>query len=98
MSYSKKPFLGALVALAIAAPVLADQTPDSATPVAREEMRAPAPAASSADQSATPQAGSDQSVKAYEEPAADGTGPNSGDRPRAEMQSHVHPFPWDKNG
>lgn len=98
MSYSKKPLLGALAALAIAAPALADQTPDSATPVAREEMRATTPAASSTAQTATPQAGSGESVKAYEEPAADGTGPNSGDRQRAEMQSHVHPFPWDKNG
>ena len=73
----------------------AAQTPDSATPVARMEMQATPSTPSSAGQPAMPQA---SSVKTYGEAVAGATFRDSGDRVRVEMQSHVRPFPWDRNG
>ena len=47
-----------------------------------------------AAQSAAPTASSASPVVATNEPAPAGTGPNPGDRVRAQMQSHVRPWPW----
>ena len=85
----------ALIALALATPLATMaqnyQTGAAATTVAAAQEPARHP-------SAAPLPGSDQTLSrpivARDEPAAPGTGPNSGDRVRAEMQSQVQPWPW----
>lgn len=84
-----------LLALAVASPLAAMAQSSgngaAATTVAAAQAPAKQPAAP-----ALPSAGQSlsQPVVARDEPAAPGTGPNSGDRVRAEMQSHVRPWPW----